>query len=296
MLGILGITELVGIVQDSQGAVIPGATVTLINDTTKDELKTTSNDKGEYRFSSLLAGTYRLVVESPGFMTLNVTDIVLQESGEQRMDVSLEVGQVTMGMVAITEPAEPLVKAAYAEDAEEIKKLLASGADTDVVDKNHDATALAVAVGRGNLQIVRMLLKAGADPNKVNGSGQTALMNLSESSTASIIKDLLAARANIEARDENGGSALMAAARINNVELLKTLLSQGAKVNERNEEGQTALMLAAKDGYIENVKALIEAFADVNIKDDDDWTALRYARDGEHEEVVELLKSYGAIE
>jgi ankyrin repeat protein len=88
----------------------------------------------------------------------------------------------------------------------------------------------------------------------------------------------------------------MFAARINNAELVKTLLGYGARVNERNEAGQTALMLAAREGYVENVKVLIEGLADVNKMDDDDWTALKYARENKHENVVELLKSYGAVE
>lgn len=292
-----GITELVGTVQDPQGAVVPGATVTLTNITTKQEFKATSNDEGEYRLLSLPGGSYTLVAESPGFIRYELQNVFLQESGEQRINVSLQIGGVvTMGIVAIAEPQEPLVKAVYEEDIEALEKLLASGADTDVVDKSFDSTALALAVGRGNHQIAGMLLKAGADPNKVNSKGQTALMNLGVSSTASIVKDLLASRVNIEARDEDGDSALMFAARIDNVELLKTLLGRGARVNERNEGGQTALMLAAKEGHLENVKALLEALADVNIMDDDDWTALRYARDNEHEDIVELLKSYGAVE
>jgi hypothetical protein len=293
-LGVM--TELVGTVQDPQGAVIPGATITLINDTTKEEYKATSNDEGEYRFSSVPAGTHTLIVESPGFRRYELRNIALSVAGEHRINVSLEISGVTMGIVLIAAPTEPLVKAALDEDVDAIAELLRSGADTDVVDKNYDATALGVAVGRGNHQIVRMLLKAGADPNKVNSKGQTALMNLGVGSTASIVKDLLASRANIDALDEDGESALMVAARINHVDVLRLLLSQGARVNERNEAGQTALMLAAKEGYIENVKALIEGLADVNMMDDDDWTALRYARDNEHEDIVELLKSYGAVE
>lgn len=293
-----GVTELVGTIQDPNEAVVPGAEVTLTNDATREEYKAISNDEGEYRFSSLPAGTFTLVVEATGFARHQVTDIVLPEYGEQRINVSLQVAtqSFTTGIVAIAEPQEPLLKAVYDEDIDAVKELLASGADVNVVDKSYDTTALAGAVARGNRQIVKMLLKAGADPNKVNSKGQTALMNLSDSTASVIVKDLISEGANIAAIDEEGDSALMVAAKIDNAELLRTLLSNGARVNEQNEAGQTALMLAASEGYLENVKALIEWLADVNKMDDDDRTALKYAREGEHEDVAELLKSYGAIE
>src|SRR5215813_8178986 len=56
-----------GIVSDSQGAVIPGATITLTNIETGVSRTTTSNDEGLYRFDAVDLGTYSVKINVTGF-------------------------------------------------------------------------------------------------------------------------------------------------------------------------------------------------------------------------------------
>jgi ankyrin repeat protein len=56
------------------------------------------------------------------------------------------------------------------------------------------------------------------------------------------------------------------------------------------------LLNACKDGNLEKVKQLLEKGADVNAKNKYGGTALMYASYQGHEEIVKLLKSYGAKE
>ncbi len=77
---------------------------------------------------------------------------------------------------------------------------------------------------------------------------------------------------------------------------LNTLLQVGAKVDEKNDAGQTALMLAASTGEMKNVRALIAAGAHMNARDKENKTALSYGRENDHDRVVKLLLSYGAVE
>src|SRR5690606_9201031 len=56
-----------GVVTDSTGGVIPGATVTLTNINTAVERTALTGDTGGYAFSSVPVGTYRLTVEQAGF-------------------------------------------------------------------------------------------------------------------------------------------------------------------------------------------------------------------------------------
>ncbi|MFN7622598.1 MAG: carboxypeptidase-like regulatory domain-containing protein, partial [Acidobacteriota bacterium] len=56
-----------GQVVDEQGAVIPGAKVTVINSATKKQQTVTSNALGEFSLSGLAAGVYTVLAEYEGF-------------------------------------------------------------------------------------------------------------------------------------------------------------------------------------------------------------------------------------
>src|SRR6266702_961500 len=56
-----------GVVRDPSGAVIPDAKITLRNEATAVEVKTTTSAAGNYSIPSVPAGTYTLIAESSGF-------------------------------------------------------------------------------------------------------------------------------------------------------------------------------------------------------------------------------------
>lgn len=286
---------LTGTILDPQGAVVPGARIKLINQGTQLEQEAVSNDEGIYRFNALEPGSYALKVDAPGFAAFEMKDIVLQSGDEALINATLLIGFV-MGDVVIVEPSEPLVRAARENNLAAVKRLLASGADVDVVDKAVDSTALAQATANNNREIIRVLLHAGANINRQNRDGETALMYLSGQASTDTARDLIKAGADLELKDDDGETALMAAARLDNTGSLKALIDAGAQLEAKDEKGQTALMLAAREGLADNVRALLEAGAQINSKDENDWTALRHAREGEHEEVTKLLRDRGGIE
>ena len=78
--GFAGSATLRGTVKDENGAVVTKATVTLVNEATKDERKTTSNNEGLYVFSSVHPGSYTLAAESAGFKRQEQTGLVLNGS------------------------------------------------------------------------------------------------------------------------------------------------------------------------------------------------------------------------
>ena len=83
------------------------------------------------------------------------------------------------------------------------------------------------------------------------------------------------------------------------VETVKALLAEGADVNATVErgltKGMTPLMVAAMENA-EIVKILLENGADVNARADGVGTALYFARAGNRQEIVRLLKEAGAKE
>jgi len=66
-----------GTLKDPAGAVVPGADVTLINQTTGATQKTTTNELGLFVFPSVLPGTYSLEASASGFKTLRLRDITV---------------------------------------------------------------------------------------------------------------------------------------------------------------------------------------------------------------------------
>src|ERR1700691_6120297 len=83
-----------GTVKDSSGAVIPGATVTLVNTDTNGTMVSTSDSNGIYNFNALSPAPYRITVEHEG-LTKKVLDHV-QIIPEQlnSLDLQLDPGQV----------------------------------------------------------------------------------------------------------------------------------------------------------------------------------------------------------
>jgi Carboxypeptidase regulatory-like domain len=74
--------SLSGILTDPSGAVVPGATITLVNTALKAEFRATSNGQGFYAFPSLPVGRYDLTIEADGFKTQKKTSLGLGQRSE----------------------------------------------------------------------------------------------------------------------------------------------------------------------------------------------------------------------
>ena len=75
--------QISGLVTDTTGAVIPGATVTLVNEATQDTRVVKSNGDGLYSFPALLPSSYTIKVTAKGFEPKNLTGLVLH-AGDER--------------------------------------------------------------------------------------------------------------------------------------------------------------------------------------------------------------------
>ncbi len=87
--------QILGSIRDTSGAVVPGVAVSLKNQLTGIERKSTTNDEGNFTFSYLDSGLYTLVAEKTGFKAVVSSDIRVQVADRRRVDLRLEVGEVT---------------------------------------------------------------------------------------------------------------------------------------------------------------------------------------------------------
>jgi hypothetical protein len=82
-----------GIVNDSAGAVVPGAAVEATHVKSNYKYTTETNQVGAYTLAQLREGDYVLRIEMPGFKEFVVQNIQLVANDLRRIDVRLEIGQ-----------------------------------------------------------------------------------------------------------------------------------------------------------------------------------------------------------
>src|SRR5437016_6818970 len=98
---------LVGNVTDPTGAVVPGATVTILHKETSQTRVATTNDNGVYDFRNIATGTYEVEVTKEGFFKSVRPEVGVSINSVVRADVQLQVGSVTES-VQVTGQAELL--------------------------------------------------------------------------------------------------------------------------------------------------------------------------------------------
>ena len=104
-----GTSGVSGTVRDSNGAVVPGATVKLTNTGTGFERTATTNTDGGYSFASVPPATYQFEVTASGFKKLVNSSLVLAVANTARFDPQLEAGDVSAVVNVTSSSIESIV-------------------------------------------------------------------------------------------------------------------------------------------------------------------------------------------
>lgn len=167
----------------------------------------------------------------------------------------------------------------YKQDRLDLLKLLVKkGADINV--KNKEGVALLMeACGGCELDKVKFLVENGADVNIKNKHNCTPFMLACQRGYIDIVKFLAENDASIDDTDSNGNNALIRICKKErdlscNYKILSFLLDNGINVNARNNQGESGLMLACEQGSIKIAKFLVQNDANVDITDNNGNTAL----------------------
>jgi len=86
--------EIAGIVQDISGAVLAGASVTAMDESTGVRRATRTDSQGVYDIPGLPTGLYKLTVRRPGFQTIVQLNVKMEPDGDRRLDFAMRVGSV----------------------------------------------------------------------------------------------------------------------------------------------------------------------------------------------------------
>src|SRR5213593_3526606 len=103
---------ILGGVKDTQGGVVPGATVTATNLGTQYSRSAVTDGAGEYALRLLPVGNYKVEVTIPGFKNFSQTGIVLEVGRNARVDATIELGDVSESVTVAGD--SPLVDTASA--------------------------------------------------------------------------------------------------------------------------------------------------------------------------------------
>jgi len=149
----------------------------------------------------------------------------------------------------VPKEVENLILGLEKEWKEVVRILLRNGADTNAITKNHD-TALVLAIYLNDKEIVEELLNHGANTNYA-GAGETALHAAIAEGHFDISAILVKRGADVNAVNMSNRTSLhFLAAYSNNSGIAKLMIDHGANVNAKDKYGRTPLHYAAKKGNL----------------------------------------------
>ncbi|XP_061175794.1 ankyrin-3-like [Saccostrea echinata] len=194
---------------------------------------------------------------------------------------------------------------------------------------------IVLASAYGNHEIVKLLLKHGANKDHVITGGQTPLHHACKEGHIKVVRQLLSYKADFRRQDEKGDCAILLAARYghvnivrillnlgddptrrnnmghdtwhyainsNDLSLLKTLLEYGTAPTERefqvskDPSGRPHFFTAAAHGHVEKIKYLFQAGHDPNDRDNSGNTFLHYAASFNQSEVIRCFQKYVSVD
>ncbi|KAF4969049.1 hypothetical protein FSARC_3703 [Fusarium sarcochroum] len=155
--------------------------------------------------------------------------------------------------------------------------LLDNGAEPNVVTTKDERSPLYVASCRGHLDVVELLLEKGTAVDLASSSGVTPLHGALDNGHEHAAKLLLDNGADASFRTNFGWAPLHVAVVANRIGVTRRLLEKGAEVDATTKEGWTPLLFASTKGWTEAAKLLLDHGADINCKDETGWTPIALA-------------------
>ena len=209
---------------------------------------------------------------------------------------------LTLGLAALAWAGQ-IHYAAKSGSVDQVKRLIAEGAEVDEKDDN-GATPLIIAAYSGQRGVAAFLIAEGADVRAKDSKDTSALHAAAIGGYKDVAELLLAEGVDVDPKDAEGSTPLGWAAYFGYRDVAALLLSKGADVNARDNRGSTPLhavtaQVKANPGTAPGdhgglARLLIASRADVNARDPNGGTPLMWAAFFGKTRVAEYLIANGA--
>jgi len=200
----------------------------------------------------------------------------------------LSIGSLVYGMEKAKDLkilAHQLISAAWDNKIEQAKQLVEEpDIDINFIDC-YRHNALNVASDKGHFEIVKLLVKKGANIN-LPGISWTPLMHACNENHLTIAKFLIEKGASVNLSDDLKCTPLILTS---HPETTRLLLSNGARINFTTPNKWTALHSAARNNKLDKAKVLLANGIDIDLRDREGKTARDIAQDYKYTEIVAAI-------
>lgn len=178
-----------------------------------------------------------------------------------------------------------------------VKLLIASGSELDI-HTSEMWTGVMWAADCGHENIVRELLKTGADGTSSDTKGFTPFLQACQNGHLEVAKVLATGlcQLDIEHITINRWSGLMVACKNGHVKIVTLLINLGCEVNYAKEDGTTALHVACYKGHAEVVEKLLMANAHGDCVDEEGYAPAMYACKMGHVNILQILLKFSEVD
>ena len=183
-----------------------------------------------------------------------------------------------------------------------VQVLIDAGSDFARTSIRTGTTALHNACCNGALDIVKMLVRAGAGVLPFDEEGFTCLMRAAQYEETETVRYLLSLpEVDVNQRNDyethqRSETALYYVVDDNLTSMVQVLIDAGADIDAQNHEGCSPLHSACASGGLNVVKMLVEAGAGVRVTNDEGRTCLIFAARFGHTETVRYLVGLPEVE
>lgn len=169
-----------------------------------------------------------------------------------------------------------LLPTAIESGSEDACKLILEQQGTDPNGPDPE-TYLMVASANGNLEIIKLLVKYGADINRVHENLGSALIIAVVSNHVDIVRYLLEHGADLTLADENGYTPLICSAFYGNYEAFNELYCKDQNIHQKAKDGLTVFLAACTSSNVDLIKKIVKLGANITEVDLKNYNCIHLA-------------------